>query len=130
MLAQAWMNAGQLVARDPGVQAAVARSTDAATQLTSILFYEPLLGEMRKSTIGQKFGTGGRGEEVFGEQLDKQIAMKVAQHDQSGLVKKVAAKLTARNAGAPGAGLAPSGSANWINMLKAAAPPAAKANTK
>jgi Rod binding domain-containing protein len=66
----------------------------AASDLVSQLFFAPLLAEMRKSPFGTKFGGGGRGEEVFGEQLDLRIADTAAAADSSGLVKQLAAKLT------------------------------------
>src|SRR5262245_60972995 len=68
----------------------------AAVQLTSQLFFAPLLAEVRKSDIGEKFGTGGRTEEVFGEQLDQRIADTVAARNPGGLVGKIAKKLAAR----------------------------------
>lgn len=91
-----------------------ARETGA--QLASILFYEPALAELRKSPFGQEFGTGGRGEEVFGEQLDKQMALAVARRDQGGLAKSIAGKLDSQ-IGANSVA-ANSGGTSWLNLLK------------
>jgi hypothetical protein len=49
-----------------------------ATQLVSQLFFQPLLAEMRKLPFGGPGADGGRGEEVFGEQLDLRVADAVA----------------------------------------------------
>jgi hypothetical protein len=54
----------------------------AASQLTSQLFFAPLLAEMRKLPFGREFGHGGRMEEAFGEQLDTLIADAVARSDR------------------------------------------------
>ena len=50
----------------------------AAAQIVSQLFFAPLLAEMRKLPFGHKFASGGRTEEIFGEQLDLRIADSVA----------------------------------------------------
>ena len=50
----------------------------AAAQVVSQLFFAPLLAEMRKLPFGHKFASGGRTEEIFGEQLDLRIADSVA----------------------------------------------------
>src|SRR5262245_64506820 len=68
----------------------------AAVQLTSQLFFAPLLAEARKNDMGEKFGSGGRTEEVFGEQFDLRIADAVAARNPGGLVSKIAKKLAAR----------------------------------
>ncbi len=65
----------------------------AAVQLTSQLFFAPMLAEMRKMQQGQKFGGGGRTEEVFGEQLDLRLADAMAAGNPGGLVGKIAGKL-------------------------------------
>lgn len=65
----------------------------AAVQLTSQLFFAPMLAEMRKLQQGQKFGGGGQTEEVFGEQLDLRLADSIATGNPGGLVAKIANKL-------------------------------------
>lgn len=50
------------------------KAGDAASKFVADLFVMPLLSEMRKFPFGRRFGDGGRGEEVFGEQLDQHYA--------------------------------------------------------
>ncbi|MBI5865545.1 MAG: hypothetical protein HZB38_13765 [Planctomycetes bacterium] len=69
------------------------QSRQAAVQLASTLFFAPMLAEMRKLPMGQKFGNGGRGEEVFGEQLDLRLADSIAGGDPGGIVRNIAGKL-------------------------------------
>lgn len=57
------------------------------------MFFVPLLQEMRELPFGRQFGNGGRGEEVFGEQLDQQLADALARGDRSGLVDQVARQI-------------------------------------
>ncbi len=65
-----------------------------AAQLVSTLFYAPLLSEMRKFSIGEKFASGGRTEEIFGEQLDRHIADAVAAADRGGLTDLLARQIS------------------------------------
>lgn len=65
----------------------------AAGQMLADLFFKPLLAEMRKLPFGKEFGGGGRTEEIFGEQLDQQIADRVAVADRGGLAKQLIARL-------------------------------------
>ena len=73
------------------------RYREAAEQLVSQLFYQPVLGTMRDSPFGGKFGNGGRMESAFGEQLDMRIADVAARADRSGLIDQVARKITPRH---------------------------------
>lgn len=85
----------------PGSRAGVesaGRARDAATQFLADLFYTPMLAEMRKTPFGRRFSHGGRGEDVFGEQLDQRLGESVARADRSGLTALVAGRL------APGGG--------------------------
>ena len=66
---------------------------DAAAQMVSELFFKPLLAEMRDFPFGEQFGSGGRGEAVFGEQLDQYIADAVAAADRDGLVAQLTRRL-------------------------------------
>jgi len=61
------------------------------------LFYVPLLAQMREFPFGTTYADGGRGEAVFGEQLDRQLADSVAAADRGGLVDQIAEKLTRRS---------------------------------
>ena len=66
----------------------------AATQLVSQVFFAPMLQEMRKTTFGEKFASGGRTEEAFGEQLDQRVADAVAGTGTRPLVEKLAKKIS------------------------------------
>jgi len=82
-----WRKLGRAVdAHDPR------QVREAAARLTSQLFFAPLLAEMRKLPFGRELGTGGRTEEVFGEQLDLRIADAVARRDR-GLTSQIADRL-------------------------------------
>ncbi len=65
-----------------------------AAQMVSTLFYAPLLAEMRKFSIGQEYASGGRTEEIFGEQLDGRIADAVAISDRGGLTDLLARQIS------------------------------------
>lgn len=83
----AWRALGRrLDPQDPRV------AREAASLLTSQLFFAPLLAEMRKLPFGRQFGHGGRMEEAFGEQLDMRIADTVARSD-TGLTAQLAERL-------------------------------------
>jgi len=71
----------------------LARQT--ASKTVAQLFFAPLLAEMRKLPFGREFATGGRTEEIFGEQLDLRIADSVAEAEYSGLTRELAEKLRA-----------------------------------
>lgn len=67
-----------------------AQSSDTtAQQLVANMFFAPLLEEMRKMPFGKGIGDGGRGEEVFGEQLDNRVAAATAASDPGGVVTHV-----------------------------------------
>lgn len=66
----------------------------AAANLLTELFFHPVLSEMRKWPFGAKFASGGRVEEVFGEQLDKRVADAVALSDPGGIATSIARSLT------------------------------------
>lgn len=55
---------------------------EAASLLTSQLFFAPLLAEMRKLPFGKEIGYGGRMEDALAEQLDTRIADTVARSDR------------------------------------------------
>ena len=77
-------------ARQPGA------ARQAATLMVSQLFFAPLLAEARKSPFGGAVGDGGRGEEVFGEQLDLRIADTVAAGLRGGLADQLESRLAQR----------------------------------
>jgi Rod binding domain-containing protein len=73
--------------RDP-----VVRKT-AAAQLASELFFQPMLAEMRRLPFGKELLDGGRTESVFGAELDRRIADKVAASQGGGIVAQIVQKL-------------------------------------
>ncbi|MFO0839419.1 MAG: hypothetical protein U1D55_12950 [Phycisphaerae bacterium] len=81
------------------------KAREAAAQAVSQLFFAPLLAEMRKLPFGTKFGNGGRGEEVFGEQLDLRLADLASRSSGNNLTALLAQRLshTAQRADAEGA---------------------------
>jgi hypothetical protein len=72
------------------------RARDAAAKLVSQLFYIPMLQEMRSFSFGKELGSGGRGEEVFGEQLDIRLADAMARADRGGAVDQIARQIQKR----------------------------------
>jgi Rod binding domain-containing protein len=50
------------------------RLRETADKLVGTMFYGTLLRQMRASTLKGPYGHGGRGEEVFGAQLDQVLA--------------------------------------------------------
>lgn len=91
---------------------------EAAALLTSELFFAPLLAEMRKLPFGKEIGHGGRGEEVFGEQLDTRIADVIARGDQ-GLTAQLAERLARGPRAAAAPASAPLQQAAWPVELAA-----------
>jgi hypothetical protein len=83
----------------------------AATLLVSQLFLAPLLAQARALPFGGDVGDGGRGEEVFGEQLDQRLADLVA-GNLPGLTSQIESKL-ARNKGAVASDTPRSTYASW-----------------
>jgi Rod binding domain-containing protein len=88
-----------LAAHDP----ALIRQT--AAQTVSELFYVPLLAQMRQFPFGSELGLGGRGEAVFAERLDQQLADAVTAAERDGLVDQIAGRLedAAQRVAAPAA---------------------------
>lgn len=84
----AWRGLGRsVVARDPRLV------RDAAGKLLADLFFAPLLAEVRRASKGSRFG-GGRGEEIFGQQLDQRMADTIAASAATGLRTAIERKLT------------------------------------
>ena len=92
----------------------------AAAQVVSQLFFAPLLAEMRKLPFGRKFASGGRTEEIFGEQLDLRIADSVAANC-GGLTRQLIERLQG-NDGGPGS---PQGGSVAADSSQADSQPAA-----
>ncbi len=62
---------------------------EASSKLLSTLFFQPLLAEARKLPFQSELFNGGRGEEVFGEQLDIRVADTVAAANPGGIAERV-----------------------------------------
>ncbi|MCA9242521.1 MAG: rod-binding protein [Phycisphaerales bacterium] len=62
---------------------------EASSELLSNLFFQPLLAEARKMPFQSELFSGGRGEEVFGEQLDIRVADAVAAANPGGIAQSV-----------------------------------------
>jgi len=74
--------------------AAQDRARTAANQLVATALVQPILEEMRSSPFKSKLFHGGRGEEVFGQQLDTVLAERIASAPGFGPGAAVAARLT------------------------------------
>ncbi len=72
----------------------------AAAQAVSQLFFAPLLAELRSAPFGRKFAHGGRGEDIFGEQLDQRLADHVSRASGNNLTALLTRKLTPRGSAA------------------------------
>jgi hypothetical protein len=132
--AQLWAGA-TAQRRDPAVLAALGRPLDphdpqvvrrTAGQLVSEMVYVPVLAQMREFPFGQEIGQGGRGEAVFGEQLDLRIADAVALSQRGGLVDTIARRLEPASAASAASsaestgGVAPPAS-SWLTQQQAGA---------
>ncbi|MCG3136647.1 MAG: hypothetical protein HJJLKODD_00482 [Phycisphaerae bacterium] len=62
---------------------------DSVTQLVSISFFETLMESSRNGAFKGDLGHGGRGEEVFGGQLDRQLAMEMSKSPKFGVTQNI-----------------------------------------
>lgn len=92
----AWRGLGRAMRHDDPRQIRAA-----AGQLVSQLFFAPMLAEARKLPLGKGIGGGGRGEEVFGEQLDQRLADTLAATARIALTRKIESKLAPRGTAEP-----------------------------
>lgn len=74
---------------DPGL----AKLSDAVDQVVGSVFYGTLLRTMRSSSLQGPYGHGGRGEEVFGAQLDQVLAERAGRARGYGLAEAVVRQL-------------------------------------
>jgi len=74
--------------------AAQDRARTAANQLVATALVQPILAQMRSSPFKSELFHGGRGEEVFGQQLDTVLAERIASSPTLGLGSAVAERLT------------------------------------
>ena len=61
-------------AAQPAVSAAGVKLRRTADELAGSVFYGTLLRQLRQSSLKGEYGHGGRGEDVFGAQLDQVLA--------------------------------------------------------
>ena len=95
------MNVAELTIRSSGAAPAralspSARATtvdaklkEAAGEVVGQIFFAPLLAQMRRSSLEGEFGHGGRGEEVFGAQLDSLLAGEIGRSKQSPIAEVI-----------------------------------------
>lgn len=69
----------------PKVRESLSRLRRAAAQVTGSLFYGTLLRSMRESEMKGPYGHGGRGEEIFAEQLHGILAERLGEATKSDL---------------------------------------------
>jgi Rod binding domain-containing protein len=74
---------------DPGL----AKLREAVDQVVGSVFYGTLLRTMRSSQLKGPYGHGGRGEEVFGAQLDQVLAERAGRARGYGLTDAVVRQL-------------------------------------
>lgn len=84
--------------------AAQDRARTAANQLVATALVQPILAEVRNSPFKSDLFSGGRSEEIFGQQLDTLLAEQIAASPNLALGSVVAKQLA--GAGAPAAGTA------------------------
>lgn len=76
------------VAQPPDKSAPRNKELDEVTRmLVGSVFYGTLLKTMRASEMKGKYGHGGRGEEVFGAQLDAMLAERAGKGTRGGLAE-------------------------------------------
>jgi Rod binding domain-containing protein len=71
----------------------LAKLRDAADQVVGSVFYGTLLRTMRSSQLKGPYGHGGRGEEIFGAQLDQVLAERSGRARGYGLTEAVVRQL-------------------------------------
>jgi Rod binding domain-containing protein len=61
----------------------------AANEVVGTVFYAPMLKMARENPFKGKYGHGGRGEEVFGAQLDMELARRASHRLDGGLADAI-----------------------------------------
>lgn len=77
-------------------QAKLAELRTASEQLVGITFLQTLLKTARNSSLKGEFGHGGRGEEMFAEQLDAVFAESTAASSRFALVDEIYNRMAKR----------------------------------
>lgn len=68
----------------------------AAKEVVGSTFFAPMLKMARDNALKGKYGHGGRGEEIFGAQLDMELARRASHRLDGGLVDAVVKSLSKR----------------------------------
>lgn len=71
------------------------RLEQVAGEVVGQIFFAPLLAQMRSSGLKGEFGHGGRGEEVFGAQLDSLLASEIGKSKQSPIAEVICRRYSA-----------------------------------
>jgi len=61
----------------------------AVSELVGATFYGPLMKMARNNPFKGKIGHGGRGEEMFGAQLDMELARRASLKERGGLAETI-----------------------------------------
>ncbi len=77
-------------------QAKLAELRKAAEQVVGITFFQTLLQTAHNSSLKGKYGHGGRGEEVFTQQLDVLLAEQMAASSRFALVEEIYDRMAKR----------------------------------
>jgi hypothetical protein len=85
------LNPGKTVGASPERRKAMLRQ--AADEMVGITFFGQMLKMARNARIKGEFGHGGRGEEVFGGQLDQELARLAGQGMKNSLSEAIYKRL-------------------------------------
>ena len=65
----------------------------AVNEVVGTVFFAPMLKMARENPFKGRFGHGGRGEEVFGAQLDMELARRASHRLEGGLTEAMVRRL-------------------------------------
>lgn len=85
------LNAGKAAGASPEQRKAALRQ--AAEEMVGVTFFGEMLKMARNAKIKGPFGHGGRGEEVFGGQLDQELARRAGQGMKNSLSEAIYKRL-------------------------------------
>ncbi len=85
------LNPGKVVGTSPERRKVMLRQ--AADEMVGVTFFGEMLKMARNARIKGEFGHGGRGEEVFGAQLDQELARRAGQGMKNGLSEAIYRRL-------------------------------------
>ena len=69
------------------------RLQQAAGEVVGSVFFAPMLKMAREDPLKGKYGHGGRGEEIFGAQLDMELAQRASHRLNGGLTDALVNRL-------------------------------------